>query len=406
MNYIHRLKYLSSNTRAILIDWLIDVAAECTLENVTLSSAVGLVDRCLAICEYRQCVDLEDVDYGSSEEESDYGNESEEDDRTYASGYVSHGGNMRKRNGFGSHGKLIIGANTLQLLGCGCMMIASKIHDVKPMKAEKFTYLSADSFSESQIVTMEKNICSALRFHLQIVTPSHFVLRYLRASHVSGNQYHHHGDGTSGSNSCLSPPPPCSFLWNEDRLRYIVDYLLEIAMLEIEFVAMKPSLVAASAVYLARAMLDIRDRNHSQAHGTGTSNDATDTNIHMDSQEDHDTLYGYYFSHALTHYTGYNVKSIVHVVMLLHHAHKKATTRSSTLNAVRDKYSSAKCKYVALTAPVDRKSLFPESLVENNYFSESEVESSDDSDVNDSDDDVSDIGLQTQDSIECDSDDE
>ena len=56
-----RHKHLTPNTRSILIDWLIDVAAECKLSNITLGCGVALVDRCLAVCEYRREVDLKYV---------------------------------------------------------------------------------------------------------------------------------------------------------------------------------------------------------------------------------------------------------------------------------------------------------------------------------------------------------
>merc|ERR1739844_504109 len=97
-------------------------------------------------------------------------------------------------------------------------------------------------------------------------------------------------------------------------------------MLEIEFVPMKPSLVAAGAVYLARAMLGIHD---------------------SDREEDRER-YGY-FSKTLSFYTGYKVQELIGIVTSLHTAHKKSGDEStSSLNAVYEKYLSKKYKSVAL----------------------------------------------------------
>jgi hypothetical protein len=297
------------------------------------------------------------------------------------------------------------------------MMIASKLHDLNPMKAERFTYLSADSYTELQIVDMEQNICSTLRFHLHIVTSCHFVHRFLRASHVSGNQYNHQGP----SSTMMQSPPPCSFQWNEDRMRFMVDYLLEISMLEIDFVAMKPSLVAAGAIYLARATLDIHDttppsssplltssksptsifshpsmtesrRKHNNSEMNRCTDMDTDTEQDLNARDNYET-YGY-FSQALTFYTGYNVKDLINVVTILHRAHKKypptdgSSSSSSTLTAVYDKYVSTKYKSVAWNLAIERKKLFPESLVE--FHSSSEDDSDSDTNISDSDTNISD----------------
>jgi len=389
---MERLEYLTPNTRSILIDWLIDVAAECELSNITLGCGVGLVDRCLAVCEYRKEVDLRYIDgkcryyerrkigvsvgkgrgrnvrgkkrkrsgeikkyFSARGRKCSDSFDNDEDhlsdcDDSLCSGCNSdddqddlYSDDEEEEDQF--NGRLVIGSNTLQLLGCGCMMIASKLHDVNPMKAEKFTYLSADSYSESQIVDIEQEICSALRFHLHIVTPCHFVHRFLRASHVSSNK---RGNfpivrSASSNTSLQDSPPPCSFAWNDDKMRFLVDYLLEITMLEIDFVPMKPSLVAAGAVYLARAILGIRD-----------------------DREQNKEKYGY-FSKALTFYTGYKTNELVHVVTLLHSAHKKSGEKSSSLNAVYEKYLSKKYKSIALIIAPQRKTLFPESIAGAEY---------------------------------------
>ncbi len=271
----------------------------------------------------------------------------------------------------------------------GCMLIASKIHDVSPMKTEQFTYLSADSYTEYQIVKMEQKICSTLRFHLQIATPCHFAHRFLRASYISSNQYHH------PYAAAALRPPACSFSWENDTMRFMVDYLLELAMLEYHCVYWEPSVVAASAVYLARATLNIRDEVEVNRESSDTNNNNNNNNTkNSKSDEDdttasepkrsHEQTYGYY-SKTLEHYTGHKLEYIVEVINMLHEAQKKqcqhrgvVNNSTSSLKAVYDKYSSEKYKRVALKAPVEDRVLLPLHL---NGLD------ADDEDIDDDDDD-------------------
>ena len=100
MNYIHRHEFLTAGTRSILIDWLIDVGAECELNAITLGCAVGLVDRCLAVCEYRQKVNLDG-----------------DDDNDESSISIVSASNASGSSSGSCDGMLVIGSNTLQLLG-------------------------------------------------------------------------------------------------------------------------------------------------------------------------------------------------------------------------------------------------------------------------------------------------
>ena len=50
MDYISRKQNINHHMRAVLIDWLIEVAEEYKLGSITFHTAVGLVDRCLGSC--------------------------------------------------------------------------------------------------------------------------------------------------------------------------------------------------------------------------------------------------------------------------------------------------------------------------------------------------------------------
>lgn len=140
----------------------------------------------------------------------------------------------------------------LYLYTSACMQIASKIHEVSPPTTSDFSFISADTYSRDLIVEMELDVCSALRFHLTIVTPYHFIDYFLRASFVSSDVLNRAG---------------CSGGANKDVMHYMAEYLLELAILDFRFVRKKPSLVAATVIYLARAYLDIRDLTNPNCKG-------------------------------------------------------------------------------------------------------------------------------------------
>ncbi len=189
-------------------------------------------------------------------------------------------------------------------------MIACKVHEINPPDVRDFCYISASTYDKRQIINMEAKICKLLNFHLYIITPHHFVNILLRGSHVSGN-----GKGR----------PACSVSY-DDTMKYLVDYLLEIASMQYSFVKEPPSKIAAAAMFLARATLGITDATHEESSS--------------------------FFSRTLAYYSGYNVGDISSLVLELHSAHTEAN--SGSLHAVYDKYAKEKFKMVAFQVPVDK----------------------------------------------------
>jgi hypothetical protein len=106
---------LSYFMRAILADWLIEVAVEYELENQTLFLCVGYVDRFLS----RYPVDRA----------------------------------------------------KLQLLGVSCMLLASKYWEARPPSVEELIYISDRTYSREQVLAMEGVLLTSLDFALCQVTP-------------------------------------------------------------------------------------------------------------------------------------------------------------------------------------------------------------------------------------------
>ena len=182
-----------------------------------------------------------------------------------------------------------------------CMLIASKLEETAGPTVDDFVYISDSSYTRKEITKMELRICSSLCFHLRYITPFDFVDRFLRASSASSQQ----------ALCCTQPThPTCKFM---------VQYLLELAAMCYDLVAKPPSMIAASAVFLARATLGICDPQENDARA---------------------------WSKTLCHYTGYSVCELQETVRIIFDAQKNA--EQNDLKSVFTKYKARKYERIAL----------------------------------------------------------
>jgi hypothetical protein len=204
--------------------------------------------------------------------------------------------------------------------------MASKLVEVKHPRAADIAFFTNNICTVTDICKMELEIAQALSFHLQFVTAFHFIGRFLNASHVVIRTSPSSSSlkGTSISSSTMKTvdmklqhyPFCCDDDDDDDqggkmnllessteedygisekdsndvshikRYSYIMNnkldamalYFLDMSLLIPEFVDMKGSLVAAASVYIARAMVGIKDSE------------------------------GNCWSEAMKYYTGYDVK--------------------------------------------------------------------------------------------------
>jgi len=98
--YLSSHSSLTQSMRGILIDWLIELTLEYNLSPTTLYHAVSLVDRSL------------------------------------------------------SHLPPVPRAQ-LQCLGCACMLVSSKLHEIHPPTADDFVYISDSTYTRGQITSTE-----------------------------------------------------------------------------------------------------------------------------------------------------------------------------------------------------------------------------------------------------------
>uniref|UniRef100_A0A0A9EZ29 CYCZM2W n=1 Tax=Arundo donax TaxID=35708 RepID=A0A0A9EZ29_ARUDO len=121
-------KDVTSSMRAILIDWLVEVAEEYRLVPDTLYLTVNYIDR-----------------------------------------YLS--GNQINRQ-------------RLQLLGVACMLIAAKHEEICAPHVEEFCYITDNTYFRDEVLEMEASVLSHLKFEMSAPTAKCFLRRFVRAAQV------------------------------------------------------------------------------------------------------------------------------------------------------------------------------------------------------------------------------
>jgi cyclin A len=115
---------ITENMRSILIDWIIDVSVHFEVSDETLHLAIRYIDRALS--------------------------------------------------------SMKIDKTKLQLLGVTCMKIADVYNEkskeyYRQENAGEYAYITADEYSEAEVLDMEKQVLNLLEFRLHCATTLHFV---------------------------------------------------------------------------------------------------------------------------------------------------------------------------------------------------------------------------------------
>uniref|UniRef100_A0A1D1YEE9 Cyclin-A1-1 n=1 Tax=Anthurium amnicola TaxID=1678845 RepID=A0A1D1YEE9_9ARAE len=224
-------KDINASMRAILIDWLVEVAEEYRLVPDTLYLTVNYIDRYLS------------------------GNE------------------MNRQH--------------LQLLGVACMLIAAKYEEICAPQVEEFCYITDNTYIKEEVLQMEAVVLRYLKFEMTAPTAKCFLRRFVRAAQ--------HSDEV-----------PLL------QLEFLASYLAELSLLEYSFLCYAPSLIAASAIFLAKFILLPTKRP---------------------------------WNATLRHYTLYQPSGLCACAKALHRL--LCNSAGSSLPAIREKYSQHKYKFVA-----------------------------------------------------------
>ncbi|CAI0444483.1 unnamed protein product [Linum tenue] len=195
--------------------------------------------------------------------------------------------------------QIYIEKQRLQLLGVTCMLIASKYEEILAPQVEEFCFITDNTYKREEVLKMERQVVDMMHFNLSVPTTKTFLRRFIQAAQ------------TSYKDPCL-------------ELEYLANYLAELTLVEYDFIKFLPSLIAASAVFLARWTLN--------------------QSVHP-------------WNPTLEHYTNYRAPELRSTVLALEDL--QLNISGCPLNAIREKYRLQKFKSVAdLSSPERVQSLF------------------------------------------------
>ncbi|KAG9448080.1 hypothetical protein H6P81_014208 [Aristolochia fimbriata] len=175
----------------------------------------------------------------------------------------------------------------LQLLGVACMLIAAKYEEICAPQVEEFCYITDNTYFREEVLQMEADVLRYLKFEMTAPTAKCFLRRFLRAAQ-----------------GCNEVPMLL--------LEFLASYLSELSLLEYDMLSYLPSVIAASAIFLANFILLPSKRP---------------------------------WNATLRHYTLYKPSELRECVKTLHRLF--INSHGSTLPAIREKYSQHKYKFVA-----------------------------------------------------------
>lgn len=118
-----------------------------------------------------------------------------------------------------------VSLNRLQLVGLAATLLASKYEEVVAPSVQNFVFLADNSYKASELLIAERYIFQILNYSLAFPSPMSFLRRISKAESY------------------------------DIRSRTLAKYLMEISLLDPNFVPVPPSLLAAVGIYTARLML-------------------------------------------------------------------------------------------------------------------------------------------------------
>jgi len=185
-----------------------------------------------------------------------------------------------------------VARSRFQLVGIAAMLIASKFEEIYTPKVDDFIYITANAYNREDLLKMEKMILMTLDFNLNVPSPIHFLRRFSKAAH------------------------------SDSKVHTLGKYITELSLLDYDLLEYPPSVIAASATYISRAMT--RSKTSSEPIWNDT----------------------------IEHYTGYTVHEIMPCIEILNELLLNQNA-NSTYKAIFRKYSSSKVQSVALIPAIE-----------------------------------------------------
>ncbi|KAL0404780.1 UNVERIFIED_CONTAM: G2/mitotic-specific cyclin-2 [Sesamum radiatum] len=202
-DYMDSQPEINEKMRAILIDWLIQVHHKFELNPETLYLTINIVDR-----------------------------------------YLAAKTTSRRE---------------LQLVGLGAMLIASKYEEIWAPEVNELVCISDRTYTNEQVLVMEKRILAALEWYLTVPTPYVFLARFIKASQTDSDVSINLILGSAAELFLKFRPRMVNQVNNYPQILQVenmVYFLAELGMMNYPTLIYCPSMIAASAVYAARCTLN------------------------------------------------------------------------------------------------------------------------------------------------------
>nr|GEV45360.1 G2/mitotic-specific cyclin C13-1-like [Tanacetum cinerariifolium] len=179
--------------------------------------------------------------------------------------------------------------NKLQLLGVCSMLIASKSEEISPPHAEDFCYITDNTYTKEEVIQMEAELLKFMGSDVSNPTSKTFLRIFIKAAQ---------GD--------YMPQPSCS------SLEFLSWFLVELSLVDYNCLRFLPSMVAASAIFIAKFTIEPEKRP---------------------------------WGLKMQRCSGYTPSELQECVLTMHEL--QLNRRGSSSKAIREKYSQHKFKSVA-----------------------------------------------------------
>lgn len=114
----------------------------------------------------------------------------------------------------------------LQLVGITALFVASKYEEIYPPEAVDFVKITDNAYTREELFGMERELLAAIKYRVTFPTAYQFMKRFLKASRTTDN-----------------------------RVEHFAHYVIDRSLQEIKLLKYNPSLIAASAVHIARTQM-------------------------------------------------------------------------------------------------------------------------------------------------------
>jgi len=121
--------------------------------------------------------------------------------------------------------KATVSRQNLQLLGVTAMFIACKYEEIYAPEIKNFAYITDNSYTKDDILNMERQVLKVLDFNVTMTSSYQFLQRFIE------------------------------YLDCEEKVKYMAQYLIELALLDCNLLTYKPSIMAAAALYITNRLV-------------------------------------------------------------------------------------------------------------------------------------------------------